>query len=1229
MNRTDAQRAARTGRRLLLTALAAAVIGACLASPATARTVYDYEYSGTYVDGSTTGRTFDGQIAGVHYDPVDDVLLVVNGNNSGAGWIAKVRPNGTPVDFPATGQPIRTMVGFGVGIANGQVTVERIGGPHDGNVYAAQGNAHGFTAAGSPIPGFNFSQENLCGVAVDGSDEFSDIIISGRNGMYRYERDGTQTREDFSGSPGWEPGTKRKWSERGKACKPVIDGEHSLYGIKAGVISFQDLRNLIVKMDLFGLEKYEVNQFEDSVGVAIDHSNDDVVILRDSNPDGFELYDSRGRFLGSGYGGAQNGYEGLDVSQGAGITVDPDTHDVWIANRREYPGGARRVERFVRTNPHVIPDVTAIEPGYPSPNGETMELRGTINPDGVATSDCYFEYGNTQKLGTKVDCAQGDEFTGTSPQQVTAQISVPKGQRYWYKLFAENPEGVVSSNSQAFFPQGLPKLEFLAADRINTDGARFRTEFDPNGGNVSYHFEYGPPGELNQSTPESDTFGFKTENENFSGQDLYQPGVKESRVTVNDLVPGQEYDLRVVLTNEAGSVASQPIRFRTYVPDPGTDPCPNAHERQQTEASLLADCRAYELVSAADTGGFDVVSDIVPEQTPLTAYPRASDRLLYSTHSGVIPGIAGSPTNKGLDPYVAVRGENGWTTRYVGLPADGMEATSSFGSPLLGADDGLRTFAFGGPGICAPCWADGTTNVPLRVADSPSLVKGMVGSPSPPADPEGEVRAPLSADGSHFVFGSSKRFAPGGNEGSLSIYSRDLEAGETRLVSTMPNGQAMGGQPAQLDVSADGGRTLIGQPVGTDAGGNTTYDLYMHLGTGPESVVVADTPNGVVFNGMTSDGTKVLFTTTDALAGDTDSSADLYRAEVGPGGATITRVSSGVGSGNSDACAPTGNWNRASGGPDCSVVTFAGGAGVAEDSGVAYFLSPETLAGPGGGVEGEPNLFAAAPGGSPEFVATIEVGNEAIEHGLEEAAIHRYGDFQTTPNGEFAVFETGEPLEPDYLNLGFTEIYRYRLSDGALDCVSCAPTGAVPGSDTTLTEHGLNLTDDGRVFFTTLEALALRDTNEKRDAYQWSEGEVQLVSAGIGQHDSSLVTVSADGTNAFFFTRDTLSPTDKNGETVKIYVARAGGGFAHDPSLLPCAAADECRGPGSQQPPAPVISTVTGSGRPSAVLAAPKPKKPKRCKRGQVRRRGKCVKRKNAKRKGRKGAAKRRRGGRR
>ena len=37
--------------------------------------------------------------------------------------------------------------------------------------------------------------------------------------------------------------------------------------------------------------------------------------------------------------------------------------------------------------------------------------------------------------------------------------------------------------------------------------------------------------------------------------------------------------------------------------------------------------------------------------------------------------------------------------------------------------------------------------------------------------------------------------------------------------------------------------------------------------------------------------------------------------------------------------------------------------------------------------------------------------------------------------------------------------------------------------------------------------------------------------------------MSANGTDAYFFTRDTLTPSDQNGQLVKIYDARVDGGF--------------------------------------------------------------------------------------
>ncbi len=172
--------------------------------------------------------------------------------------------------------------------------------------------------------------------------------------------------------------------------------------------------------------------------------------------------------------------------------------------------------------------------------------------------------------------------------------------------------------------------------------------------------------------------------------------------------------------------------------------------------------------------------------------------------------------------------------------------------------------------------------------------------------------------------------------------------------------------------------------------------------------------------------------------------------------------------------------------------------------------------------------------------AAIE--SPTVLHAAGQVETRDTSDFQISADGRYAVFPTRLELS-EYENRGHSEIYRYDAEQDQLDCVSCTPSGAITTTDTLLASNGLNLTDDGRVFFTSSEPLVLRDTNAKKDAYQWSDGRTQLISTGASASDSGLLTVSADGTDAFFFTRQVLVPADQNGGRMKIYDARSGGGF--------------------------------------------------------------------------------------
>ena len=61
----------------------------------------------------------------------------------------------------------------------------------------------------------------------------------------------------------------------------------------------------------------------------------------------------------------------------------------------------------------------------------------------------------------------------------------------------------------------------------------------------------------------------------------------------------------------------------------------------------------------------------------------------------------------------------------------------------------------------------------------------------------------------------------------------------------------------------------------------------------------------------------------------------------------------------------------------------------------------------------------------------------------------------------------------------------------------------------------------------------------------------------------------ANGLDAYFSTYETLVGQDQNGEYLKFYDARTGGGFPYVPPAAPCEAADECHGEGSSPPTPP------------------------------------------------------------
>ena len=220
------------------------------------------------------------------------------------------------------------------------------------------------------------------------------------------------------------------------------------------------------------------------------------------------------------------------------------------------------------------------------------------------------------------------------------------------------------------------------------------------------------------------------------------------------------------------------------------DSCSNAHVRQQTGAAQLLDCRAYELVSAANTAGYDVESDLVPNQTPYPGYPDAEtpSRVLYAVHDGGIPGT-NHPTNRGPTPMSppAMRKPAGRPNTSASPPTTPSRPHPSPRFPPAPAPTS-KPSPSAAPKAARPASkaaTPGSRFASPTAASSREWSRPRASNPGPAANPDGHIAKDLSANGEHFIFGSTSLFAEGGNNGTgdVSIYDHNLKTGETHVVS--------------------------------------------------------------------------------------------------------------------------------------------------------------------------------------------------------------------------------------------------------------------------------------------------------------------------------------------------------------------------------------------------------------------------------------------------------------
>jgi hypothetical protein len=885
-------------------------------------------------------------------------------------------------------------------------------------------------------------------------------------------------------------------------------------------------------------------------------------------------------------------------------------------------------------------------------------------------------------------------------ENVEAKLSeLQPGATYTFCLLARDKaeEPAVGPPQTFTTPAVALEISGTSATEVTATAAKLNAQIDPGGAETTYHFEYidragyeaalaegaANPYAKGVSTPESPSIGADN-------------SLHTATAAIQGLQPGMTYHYRLVATNPksppggtdgpdqtfttettGGESALPDGRAYELVSPPQKDGAevlgingsgitpavgdPTQASEDGTSVTYIAsapvganppgNALSTQMFSTRGAGGWSSLDIATPHKHSIEGvslngeeYRRFSPDLSHALLLQ-LPGVLEPPLAPEIQQEVYGESEiylrNNATNTFRAvvtaepLPEVNFEgATPDLSHVVFGAPAGLDPNYPSAGGLYE--WAAGQTRLvsvlPERLPASGQTLLGSTFVYSSRLD-RPATRHAISDDGTRVVWSDEE-----------GLFTRNMATGETLQVDAKQGGGRVAGEGAFKVANSDGSRVFFtdGNALVTGAHQGNQFevqyhegDLYMFEPARPEGERLTDLTLGV--------------------------SGRVDVLEANEAGTSIYVRTPGV-----LASAPNSEGESAT--PCTETEHGAGHNGEFVPSACNLYLLRESSA--GGGSWSVTFVAGGAEAGPYE-------GNE----GRAEEPLQRQAA-RVSPSGRYLAFMSRRSLtgydnrdansgEPD------EEVYLYDAETNRMLCASCNPTGARPVGQYAIahehipgiamdppgtwrgrwvaaaipgwTEDGKSyssgyqpryLNDEGRLFFTSSDALVPRDVNGRADVYEYEPvgvgscqppsygqgasvvfnktlgGCIGLISAGTGNTDSVFFDASVSGNDVFFTTQDGLVSQDKDG-TADMYDARVCTQAEPCPSSLAlspaCTTTDSCRVAPSPQPGvfgAPASATFVGAGN---AAATPPPKKTTRkktvkCARGKKRSHGRCVK---------------------